>query len=258
MILHPERKSQEKLYLSESVLRQFDFIFLIALEQVQKACSLAELVIEQMGLKRTAQHNLQAILEGKANCKVLLILDGYDKYISGTNKNIDIIIETGLKSGSVIITCSYGEYLHTQVQKQMDAVVDIKGFTGLNFGRWGELYLGSTTRWKDMFQHYKDLLHHSVAFVRPIFTLMASVIYIEKNISLKTETEVLCTVLEMILIRASEKSFDCPPSELKDLETWLKILGEMSWKSLQKDVRQHLLDKVGKTNASNRSNKTME
>ena len=71
-------------------------------------------------------------------------------------------------------------------------------------------------------------------------------IYIEKNVSLKTVTELLCIVLEMILIRASEKSFACLPSELNDLDIWLGILGEMSWKSLQKDVRQHLFDKVSK------------
>ena len=230
------------------MLRHFDFIFLIALEQVKKTSSLADLVIDQMGLNRTAQHHLHVILEGKANREILLILDGYDKYIPGTNKNIDMVVEIGLKSGSVIITCCYGEYLHSQgqVQKKMDAVVDIKGFDVLKFNRWGELYLGRTARWKDMLQHYEYLFRHSMALVRPIFTLMVSVIYIEKNVPLKTKTEVLCTVLEMILTRASMKSFDCPPSELKDLETWLRILGQMSWKSLQKDVRQHLLDKVGK------------
>ena len=197
-----------------------------------------------MGLNRTAQRHLQAILDGKANRKVLLILDGYDKYIPETNKNIDMVVEMGLKSGSVIITCCYGEYLHKQEQKRMDAVVDIKGFVGKKPNEWGVLYLERTTRWKDMFQHYEDLLHRSIAFLRPIFTLMASVIYTEKNVLLKTETQLLCKVLEMILTKASMESFGCPPSELKDLETWISILGEMSWKSLQKDVRQHLLDKV--------------
>ena len=152
----------------------------------------------------------------------------------------------GLKSGLVIITCCYGDYLHSHIQKQMDAVVDITGFVGLKVQEWVEIYSGSTRRWDDICQHYRDLLHHSAAVVRSIFILMASVIYIEKVLSLKTETEVLCTVLEVILTRASMESFGCPPSEQKDLETWLRILGEMPWKSLQKDVRQHLLNKVGK------------
>ena len=199
-----------------------------------------------MGLSHAAQHHLQPILEGKTNHNVLLILDGYDKYIPGTNKNIDMVVEMGLKSGSVIITCCYGDYLHGQVQKQMDAVVDITGFYGTKPEEWAELYLGSTTRRKDMYEQYKDLLPHCIEFTRPIFILMASVIYIEKNLPLKTETEVLCNVQEMILKRKSMEYFGCPPSELKDFETWLRILGEISWKSLQKDVRQHLLDKVRK------------
>ena len=207
---------------------------------------MAELVINQMGLNRTAQHHLQAILDGKANREVLLILDGHDKYIPETNKNIDMVVETGLRSGSVIITCCYGDYLHRQVQKQLDAVVDIKGFYGPKSEEWAELYLGSTDC-KDMYEQYGDLLHHSVEFARPIFTLMASVIYIGKTTtSLKTTTEVLCKVLEMILTRASMESFGCPRSELQDLETGLSILGEMSFKSLQKVVRHHLLDKVCK------------
>ena len=45
---------------------------------------------------------------------------------------------------------------------------------------------------------------------------MASVIYTEKNVLLKTETQLLCKVLEMILTKASMESFGCPPSELKD------------------------------------------
>ena len=122
-----------------------------------------------MGLNRTAQHHLQAILEGKTNRKVLLILDGYDKYIPETNKNVDKIIEMGLRSGSVIITCCYGDYLHSQVQNQMDAVVDIEGFAGQKVKEWGELYFGSTSKWKDMFQHYTDLFHHSAAFSNPFF-----------------------------------------------------------------------------------------
>ena len=206
---------------------------------------MAELVINQMGLNRTAQHHLQAILDGKTNRKVLLILDGYDKYIPGTNANIDMVVEMRLRSRSVIITCCYGEYLHRQAQNQMDAVVDIKGFVGQKPNEWGILYLGST-RWEDMRRQYEDLLHRSIAFHRPIFTLMTSVIYIEKKLSLKTETELLCKVLEMILTRASMEFIGCPTSELQDLETGLSILGEMSFKSLQKDVRHHLLDKVCK------------
>ena len=235
-----------KLYFSESDVGQYDFLFVIALDHVKKASSLAELVRACMGLSPASHHNLQAILEGSTKHKVILILDGYDKYIPGTNTNIDRLVELGLNSGSVILTCCLGKYLSSDIRNQMDAEVDLKGFDPERVSQWIQLYnfQKNIASNQEMLQNFHDLLTHSAKVQVPIGTLMVTLILIENKALAKTFTKLICAVQNMILTRASQTNFGCLPSELKDLEKWLSILGEISWKSLQKDIRQHLLEKV--------------
>ena len=201
-----------------------------------------------MGLSHTSHHHLQPILNGNTKHKVLLILDGYDKYIPGTNKSIDRVIEFGLPSGSVILTCCLGKYLTSHVRDQMDAVIELKGFNPIKTSRWIQLYNPReiTAVEQNIFERFSDIVTLSTRLQIPIRTLMSTVIFTEKKACSTKFTQIVCDVQQLILTRETQKNFGCPPSELKELETWLNILGEMSWRSLQKEVRQHLLDKVVK------------
>ena len=234
------------MYFLESDVGQYDFLFVIALDHVRKASSHAELVRAHMSLSLASHHNLQTILEGSTKHKVLLILDGYDKYVPGTNISIDRVVELGLSSGSVILTCCLGKYLSSDIRSQMDAEVDLIGFDPERVSQWIQLYnfQKNIASNQEMLQNFHDLLTHPAKFQVPIGTLMVTVIFIENKAPAKTLTKLVCAVQNMILTRASQNNFGCLPSELKDLEKWLSILGEISWKSLQKDIRQHLLEKV--------------
>ena len=71
-------------------MKEFDFAFTIRLKYVDETSSLPELIVQQHEkLKPEHVSQIRAILEGKTKHKVALLLDGYDEYKKGTNKEID-------------------------------------------------------------------------------------------------------------------------------------------------------------------------
>ena len=73
----------------------FDFVFLLRLRYANKTSSLAELIVAQHEkLAHGEIKYLEAILKGKTKHRVLLIMDGYDEYKPGVNKDIDRAIES--------------------------------------------------------------------------------------------------------------------------------------------------------------------
>ena len=74
-------------------LQQFVFVFLIPLRNVNEK-SLAETVKDQLGLDEESTEYIEIVLNGKNKSKTLIILDGYDEYTKGTNKDIDNLIKS--------------------------------------------------------------------------------------------------------------------------------------------------------------------
>ena len=70
-----------------SMLDQFDFVFLIELRYVNNNSSLEQIIIKQHGLKGKdiSESQIRSILRGRSGGKVLLMFDGYDEYQKGTN-----------------------------------------------------------------------------------------------------------------------------------------------------------------------------
>ena len=217
-------------------------MFLIALGGVNETSSLAELVKEKMRITSVSTPDLQMILDGKTNHKILLILDGYNQYIPGTNKHIDKIIEVGIPSGTLIITSTPGNYLSDQRRNEMDAVVEIKGFTERHFYQWTQSFLGSQRSY-DMMQQNGRLVEksHANSYFNPTFLLTLAVLYTERKPQPDNQTQLNSLVFETMKIRAEQNTL----SEQQNFERWLKCLDEISWTSLQKDSYQYLLNKVG-------------
>ena len=65
------------------------------------------------------------------------------------------------------------------------------------------------------------------------------------NMSLpNSETKLYGEIFDLIMDRTTLKTFGCKSAEIPNIEQWLSILGKLSWKALQNDTRQLLLDKV--------------
>lgn len=229
----------------------FDFAFLIQLRLVVHGENcLAEIIQQQHPkLRETPKELIQSILEGKTNHRVLLIMDGYDEYRHGTNSDIDNAIESKIGNCLLLLTSrpelSSGdeEHIRKRIRNHMDGEVVIEGFSEENVIKCGSQYLGSKEKCKDMIKQaqqtgIKDLLHV------PIILLMTSVLFHLNNSLPQTQTEIFKTVRDLIMDRATLKRLNCKSLDIANLKEKLNILGEFSWKALQSDIRQLLLDKV--------------
>ena len=66
---------------------------------MNRQCSLAQLIIDEHDqLTEMDKMPIEKVIEGKTKQKVLLLLDGYDEYTAGTNKDIDRAIESGVEN----------------------------------------------------------------------------------------------------------------------------------------------------------------
>ena len=186
-----------------------------------------------MGLSDVPTLHLESILEGKTGHKVLLILDGYNEYIPGTNRSIDKALEERDTNRYTILTCCPGDILCGDEE----AVVEIKGFTSASAIKWIKLFVKSD---KIVYQCQETLM---VPSQHPLLLFMCAVIVLESNIAANTSGKTVDIAFNMVLQRAANQNFKCNPEE-KKLEQWLNILNEMSWEALKKDTGQYLLNKV--------------
>ena len=73
---------------------------------------------------------------------------------------------------------------------------------------------------------------------------MICVIFDEKQSLPKTKTEIIRTIIQLMIDRSTLKHFGCKSLDVKNLDNLLEALGKISWQSLQNDVGQLLLKRV--------------
>ena len=229
---------------SSKLLQQFDFLFLIPLRNVNDNSTLPELVKTQLDLDTDIPSDyIDTIIRGKNNIKTLIILDGYDEYTKGTNQDIDRLIASTSRNCFLLVTSRFGEYLKKSARKQMDGEVVIKGFSEENIAKCSELYLESKEISDDFLKQAKQSPIYELLHV-PIVLLMSCMVFAEIGSLPRTQTELFRIAREIIMDRSTLKTFWKKCTELEDRDSWLDILGQMSWEALQRDEKQLLLDKV--------------
>ena len=235
-------------------MKDFDFVFTVHLKYVEKHLSLPELIVKQHD-KLKSQHvgQIRAILEGKTKHKVALLLDGYDEYKRGKNKEIDEAIQSGIGNCFLLLTSRPG-YVEKGIKDRMDGEVRIDGFSTEKIRECCNLYLGSEEQTDKLLKQAEKakLLHIFWRFERvdpgllkiPIILLMACVIFDEKKTLPKKITEIIGTIMELMMDRSTLKHFGCKSSNLEHLDSLLYVLGEHSWKALRRYIGQLLLTQV--------------
>ena len=237
-------------------------MFLIRLRYVQKLSSLAKLIVAQHGkLKPEDTARIKGILDGKTNHRVLLLLDGYDEYKPGTNAEIDRAIEHSVGNCFLILTSrpdrpfSNDQFLSQEIRAKMDGEVIIEGFNEENIHRCTFQYLGSKHKAAEMISQAKDVGIYDLLKI-PIVLLMICVLYFEQRSLPQTMTKIYSKIFEMIIegttLKSNEPELHAYVKE--NLNDLLYALGELSWKALQNDVQQLLLEKVKHKNYLNSLN----
>ena len=229
-------------------MNKFDFLFLLQLRYANKTSSLAELIVAQHEkLENDDISHIEAILKAKTKYRVLLIMDGYDEYKPGTNKEIDRAIEATIGNCFVILTSrpdlpsKEGQYVSKEIRDRMDAEIIIEGFNEESIRKCSAQYLESEQQSTVMLQQASDAGIDALLKV-PIILLMVCVLFSEKTSLPGTRTKIVQQIFELTIDRTILKH--CEPDVRDLLDGLLYSLGEISWKALQSDVQQLLLQKV--------------
>ena len=231
-------------------MNRFDFVFLLRLRYADKTSSLAELIVKQHEkLEVDDIQNIQSILKGKTKYRVLLILDGYDEYKPGSNKDIDRTIKATIGKCFLILTSrpdlpsKEGEYVSKEIRDRMDGEVIIEGFSEETIEKCSTQFLESEEDSKVMLKQAADT-GIDVLLKVPIVLLMVCVLFSEHTSLPKTRTKIVKQIYELTIERTILKHFT---SDIRGLfDDLLFSLGELAWKALQTDVQQLLLQKVMK------------
>ena len=134
-------------------LRQFDFIFHIALKNVRNNESIENIIVRQhKGLKsrQVSPGEIRSILESNGEYKVLLLFDGHDEYTPGTNQCIDSAITKDSLADCWIILTSRETKQLIPLREYMNAEAEIKGFDSEGVREYMMKCLGSTEKQTDL------------------------------------------------------------------------------------------------------------
>ena len=212
-------------------------MFLIRLKDVDETSTLTDIIFKQHAKLEPADKDyINLLLEGCPKYKVLLILDGYNEYKPGTNKEIDAAIQNPVANRFLIVTSRPdfttpdGRYVGGEIIEKMDAEVRLEGFSEEIINRCAIKHLGDSTKCKNMIQLSKTASIYPLLRI-PTVLLMVCVEFTRSDSIFKSRTTMYEKIFHQIIDRTILKTF--PPGLCADIEeflsTLLVALGQFSW-----------------------------
>ena len=187
-------------------LQQFDFVFLIALRDVDQDITLEEVVIKQhqrLKVMKIPKEKVKLILEGATRSRVLLLFGGYE-YKKGTNTNIDDAISDTMGDCFILVTSRPGDYMDKDDCDQMDGEVQIIGLSRQSIKECASKYLESMNK-ADELMKQTDKRDISELLRIPIILLMVCFLYHKNHTLPNTKTDIVKKIIWMLIDRASLK-----------------------------------------------------
>ena len=174
-------------------------------------------------------------------------MDGYDEYREGTNIEIDTAIDKTIGNCFLFLTSRLG-YLNPITRYKMDGEVLIEGFSKTNIRKYNSFYLESDESSKTMLQQAKKSGISGLLRI-PIVLLMTCQLFDEKKYLPSTRAEIIGSIFQLSMDRTTLKkhNFGVKSNEIEQLHSMLFVLGKFSWRALQNDIQQFLIDKVNNT-----------
>ena len=233
-----------RIFFTASTEVPFDLVFLIRLRFVRKNQSLDDVIMNQhrqIEPERVPSGYIKSVLKNKTGIRVLLMLDGYDEYTPGTNRDIDRMIESGIGNCFLILTSRPGEYLKKEIRDQMDGEIVIEGFSDQQIRECTNNYLKNMTLSTKMLMQAKRAGIYDLLRV-PVIMTMTAAVFRKQNSLPRSKTALYDTIFRLIIQRTTLKTFDKTQNRITHQENLLDTLGEISWEALKND--QLLLKKV--------------
>ncbi len=244
-------------------LKRFTFVFLISLRHVDNNDPLELIIIDQhrrLKTEKVSENEIKAILHAKNAGDVLILMDGYDEYVEGTNEEIDDLILSGRGNCLLVVSSRSGNFLQP-IRNHMDEEIQITGFSYDNMKKCAAQYLGSRYSCPDFLEQAEQagihvepqcfpLPYHSTGINEgmlhvPIILLMACTLFIENKASLpSSKTALFREIILMCISRTTLKTLGKTAREMEDLSEMMTKLGKLAWTALTRKNKQLLLYKV--------------
>ena len=175
-----------------------------------------------------------------------MLLDGYDEYTKGTNKDIDAAIEDTIGDCFLILTSRDGDYISRETRNKLNGEIEITGFDEHQGRRYASCYFESEETATKMFQ--KAEVANLEGLLRlPIILLMVCVLFDENGQLSKSHTNIISQIVELFMDRSAIKYYGRKAKGIAGLEEMLYKLGQLAWRTLRKETRQLLLSSVTKS-----------
>ncbi len=227
-------------------LHRFDYVFLVGLRHVIDNSSLQNIIKTQhksLTAGQISDIHLNLILTGQFGHNVLLLLDGYDEYQRGKNLDIDSLVENGNGNCFIILTSRPHNFLSKKLLSEFDGEFEITGLSHESILKFAAKDLGKENKPEVLIETAREIGVQDLLRI-PTFLLMASVSFKEKGTFPTKKSEMISMMAQLCMNRSALKHYNLTADAIPYLTEMLNRLGKLSWKSLQKNNKQILIDMV--------------
>ncbi len=208
---------------------------------------LAKLILQQhKGLiaNDVTEQEMSELLDGKYKRNILVLIDGFDEYRTGTNSHIDSVLNQSNLWDSWIILTSRPFDKVDLLKPHFDAEATIIGFSDENICHYASQFLESEEMGRRFLEIGKQNQIMDILSI-PIILQMMCVLFQSGQDLPKSKTQATRAIVDWSIkystYRKSQASI-----ESREIEDMLYKLGKLAWESLQNNVQQLLLNKVCK------------
>ncbi len=226
-------------------LSKFDFVFHIALKDVQSKTSLEKIILEQhkgLTANNVTEQEISDLLNGKYQRNILVLIDGFDEYHTGTNHQIDSLLERSCLWDSWIILTSRPFDKVDSLRVHFDAEATIIGFSDENIQIYATKFLESEEMGKQFLEIGKRNQILDILRIPLILQMMCVLFQSGQNLP-KSKTQATRAMVDWS-VKYSAYRQTHPSVASAEVDEMVYKLGRLAWKSLQSDVQQLLLNKV--------------
>ncbi len=226
-------------------INKFTLVFLISMRHVDGNQPLEEIILHQHGrleIEGVTPSEMKGIIKGKTGHSILLLMDGYDEYTSGSNEHIDKILLHGKENCFIILTSRPGDSIKP-LREAMDEEVTISGFSDENMIKCAKQYLGSDKEYKEFKSQTEKCGMWRLVHI-PIILLMSCTLFSENQGLPSSKTGLFKQVIMMCVSRTTKKTMGKVASEVENLHELMVKLGNLAWEALNRESKQLLIYKV--------------
>ena len=226
-------------------LKKFDLVFHIALKHVKDQSSLSRIILNQhkgLAANNVEEQEIKDLLNGKYQNSILVLMDGFDEYNLGLNKNIDSIFKRSSLWNSWLILTTRPFDKVDDLRPYFEAEAIITGFSDKSIDDYvSKFFRNEKTEKAFRAKVTKNQIQHILHI--PLILQMMCILFQSGYDLPRSKTEATKAMVEWSIEYSGYRTCNPKTQGIKKEEMIFK-LGKLAWESLQSDVQQLLLDKV--------------